>query len=919
MGQSVDDTSPVAGETQPKAKTNLLARSLAVTASSNPSGVLGLDVSGWQADPATYTQSQVNWTTQWNLGGRFVYAKATEGTSMVDGSRNSHLAGAKAVGMLTGAYHFALPSQSSALAQANFFVQNGGGWKANSSTLPPLLDIENNPYSSLGNSCYGMTPAAMVAWIKAFSSRIQALTGRLPAIYTNYYWWLNCTGNSTAFTNQPLHIAAYGTSSPWMPGGWTNYSFWQYSDNGPFAGDSNTWNGTLANLKTFAAQASATTPPVTPPVVTPPAQPSITSPADIVTADSEGNLWTYAANGRGGFGARTQIGVGWRALRSINVIDWDNNGTLDIVAQWNSGAVTLYKGRATGGFETPVSLAASGWSGYQLTIGYWLKNSNYPQILSRSDSGQLKLWKSAGGGIDAGTVIGAGWGSLNLTMVDFDGDGNPDILAQDSAGSVRLYRSNGTGGFVSEARKVIATGWNSYTSVSVYSGFTSSASVGLIRRTTAGALNYVAVPGNSTFGAQSTVGNGWSSFLIAGGENINAVTVAPLQKPSAPPAPTVTGGNASLTAKVTAASSGAAATSVKVTASPGGAGCAISAAAGSCVIGGLSNGTRYTVTAVASNAAGASPNSASSTAVTPVLPVVRLAGADRYEASAAISKASFPASVTTVYIASGITFPDALSGAAAAASKGSPVLLATTTGIPSATRSELSRLKPQKIILLGGTGTLNNDVQTELKKYAATVTRIGGLDRYEVSAAISKASFSSATSKVYIANGTVFPDAVSGAAAAGMNTSPVLLTTSDGIPGAVRTELTRLKPTQIILLGGTGSLSPTLAAALKPYAGSVSRYSGMDRYETSAAISKASFTGTGGTIFIANGTTFPDALSGAPAAAAAKAPVLLASATGLPPTIKAELVRLKPRQIVVLGGVGSISAALENELGQYAQ
>ena len=140
----------------------------------------------------------------------------------------------------------------SAISQADFFINNGGGWQADGKTLPPLLDIEYNPYSSLGNTCYNYSPAAMVQWIKDFSAQVNARTGRLPMIYTTTDWWSRCTGNSAAFTTQPLHIAAYSSTLGTLPNGWDFHSVWQYSDNGPFAGDSNIWNGTLEDLKTFA-------------------------------------------------------------------------------------------------------------------------------------------------------------------------------------------------------------------------------------------------------------------------------------------------------------------------------------------------------------------------------------------------------------------------------------------------------------------------------------------------------------------------------------------------------------------------------------------------------------------------------------------------------------------------------------------
>ncbi|MCQ9163012.1 GH25 family lysozyme [Arthrobacter sp. STN4] len=496
-------------------KSSLSASVAQPLSSVSPGGVLGMDVSGWQTSDAAHSISDVDWTDQWRMGARFVYIKATEGTSFRDASFSSQYVGASSVGMLRGGYHFARPDQSDGATQADFFTSNGGGWSADGKTMPPLLDIENNPY---GAECYGLSASQIVSWISAFSKEVQARTGRLPMIYTNYYWWQDCTGNSAAFTNQPLHIAAYGTSSPWIPGGWPNYSVWQYSSSGPFAGDSNTWNGTQTSLNTFATNADSPAPPPASPLV----NPSIVSTADMVAADSTGALWDYPSNGAGGLEPRKQIGQGWTGMRSITVIDWNSDGVLDLLAQKTTGSLSVYPGLPGGGFGAPQTLASSGWGGYQLTVGYWLNSAPYPQILTRSDSGVLTLWKNpSGGGIDAGTQIGQGWNSLNLTMVDFDGDGNQDLLAQDTTGTVRLYRSNGAGGFMAETRKTVATGWNAFTSVTVYSGFAFPGSTGLIQRNTSGGIRYVPVPGNSSFGTPSALGSGWNPYLIAGGENIN--------------------------------------------------------------------------------------------------------------------------------------------------------------------------------------------------------------------------------------------------------------------------------------------------------------------------------------------------------------------------------------------------------------
>ncbi|MFW6186473.1 MAG: GH25 family lysozyme [Actinomycetota bacterium] len=208
----------------------------------SPDGIKGTDVSNWQTN--------VNWSSLWNQGSRFAYVKASEGDSIRNRLFAQQYTGAGAVGMYRGAYHFAIPTRDSPGAkQADYFIDNGGGWSADGRTLPGLLDMEDNPYPSLyGNHCYDFTPAQMVSWIRDFSNRYKARTGRLPAIYTNYYWWQDCTGGSAAFNDHPLHIASYG-AAPRNPGGWSTYDFWQYTDAG-FAEqiDANVYRGTSAQL-----------------------------------------------------------------------------------------------------------------------------------------------------------------------------------------------------------------------------------------------------------------------------------------------------------------------------------------------------------------------------------------------------------------------------------------------------------------------------------------------------------------------------------------------------------------------------------------------------------------------------------------------------------------------------------------------
>lgn len=305
-----------------------------------------------------------------------------------------------------------------------------------------------------------------------------------------------------------------------------------------------------------------------------------------------------------------------------------------------------------------------------------------------------------------------------------------------------------------------------------------------------------------------------------------------------------------------------------------------------------------------------------------VLPVDRLSGLDRFETSAAVSAANFSPGVPVVYLASGAAFPDALSGAPVAGKKGTggaPVLLVSRTVVPPSVAAELARLRPRRIVILGGTGAVSASVEKSVQAYTAgTVSRISGADRYATSARISAVNFAPGVPVVYVANGRNFPDALSGAPVAGASGAPVLLVTATGIPASVQTELKRLTPGRVVVLGGTGAVSSVVEKSLGRYAaGGVTRLSGADRFATSAAISRSNFVPGVPVLYIANGSNFPDALSGAPIAGTNKAPVLLVSATSIPAAIAVELGRLKPGHIVVLGGTGSISAALALTLADY--
>ncbi|WP_285115419.1 cell wall-binding repeat-containing protein [Leifsonia sp. fls2-241-R2A-40a] len=97
----------------------------------------------------------------------------------------------------------------------------------------------------------------------------------------------------------------------------------------------------------------------------------------------------------------------------------------------------------------------------------------------------------------------------------------------------------------------------------------------------------------------------------------------------------------------------------------------------------------------------------------------------------------------------------------------------------------------------------------------------------------------------------------------------------------------------------------TTIAALRLFG--VARVAGGDRYATSVAVSQRAFPGTAPVVYIASGANYPDALAAGPAAAKRGGPLLLSAPYALPGDVAAEVKRLTPATIVVVGGPASVS------------
>ncbi|MGJ4846417.1 cell wall-binding repeat-containing protein [Leifsonia sp. Le1] len=286
----------------------------------------------------------------------------------------------------------------------------------------------------------------------------------------------------------------------------------------------------------------------------------------------------------------------------------------------------------------------------------------------------------------------------------------------------------------------------------------------------------------------------------------------------------------------------------------------------------------------------------------------RVQGADRFDTSVAVSKAAYPAAgVPVAYIASGANFADAISAGPAAAAQKGPLLLANVGFVPSSVLTELKRLAPKKIVVVGGAAAIGDDVLATLRTVQPNTVRVAGYDRFETSRQLAKYAFPAATG-AYFASGVNFPDALSAAAAAGVAAQPMLLVTGSAAldaPTASYLAASAVKTATII--GGPSAVGNGYETALKNVGVTATRIGGSDRFETSHLINASKFP-TASTVYIAAGTTFPDALSGSTLAGATRGPLFVTPGWCVPRSIGNDIAKMKATKVVFIGGPAVLSA-----------
>lgn len=191
--------------------------------------------------------------------------------------------------------------------------------------------------------------------------------------------------------------------------------------------------------------------------------------------------------------------------------------------------------------------------------------------------------------------------------------------------------------------------------------------------------------------------------------------------------------------------------------------------------------------------------------------------------------------------------------------------------------------------------------------------RLGGSDRYATAIAISKEGWTK-SENVILANGFNFPSALAGSSLAYLKDSPMLLTDPNKLNSTIASEIKRLGAKTVYILGNQSEVSVAVENELKSQY-NVVRIAGTDLFNTAVKIGEEvqklkSFD----TVALATQNDFPDTLAITPFSAKNTMPILFSEKDKLRSDTKSALSTWGIKNVIIAGGVGVISAAVEKEL-----
>lgn len=190
--------------------------------------------------------------------------------------------------------------------------------------------------------------------------------------------------------------------------------------------------------------------------------------------------------------------------------------------------------------------------------------------------------------------------------------------------------------------------------------------------------------------------------------------------------------------------------------------------------------------------------------------VSREGGTNRYATATAIARRIHnfleqeQRNVEAVFVVDGTNFADALATGPVAAQQSGIILLTNGGALPRETAEALNTYAPRPIAVGGAAQQATAHLQPEV---------IVGKSRYETAAAVAHRS-AGRSDQLALASGTGFPDALAAGAYAARTNQVFLLTDPARVPAPVAQAIQAAPPALVTVVGGPGSIQPTVTQAL---------------------------------------------------------------------------------------------------------
>ncbi|MGS5517851.1 N-acetylmuramoyl-L-alanine amidase [Clostridioides difficile] len=304
-------------------------------------------------------------------------------------------------------------------------------------------------------------------------------------------------------------------------------------------------------------------------------------------------------------------------------------------------------------------------------------------------------------------------------------------------------------------------------------------------------------------------------------------------------------------------------------------------------------------------------------------PITELTGSDRYETAVKISKEGWKNGSDKVIIISGDVSIDGIISTPLATTYNAPILLVEKNNVPDSVKSELKRLNPKDVIIIGDENSISKTSANKIKTAVnASQTRLSGSNRYETSLLIAKEiDKNHDVDKVYITNATGGEvDALTIAAKAGQDEQPIILTDKDSITNNTYKWLESEDLQSAYFIGGPQMISTNVINKINDITkDSVTnnRVFGADRHETNANVIKKFYTEDElEAVLVAKSDVLVDALAAGPLAANLKSPILITPKTYVSAYHKENLEAKSANKVYKIGGgltsnvMNSIAASL---------